>query len=220
MRSSWCVSNVSKQTHPHSRHKQLSPHQRAQMRQEHRKGRVAHMWANSRSAALTLDYWWVFFFSPYQSSDDMKKKPLWSQTLFPHPQQLFGPCESSPLRSATSRHDNEQVQRQLTDDSHAGVGRPELVGGDARVVPVALLCHVGHCEDRSGADAVDVDSLTLDNPVNRHNDNRLSPSPPTLVQTRHRRSGRSQGQRKRLSPAAETERHFISLFSRWFYSLV
>lgn len=32
------------------------------------------------------------------------------------------------------------------DERYAGVGCPHLVGGDTRVVAVAILCHVVHCE--------------------------------------------------------------------------
>lgn len=40
-----------------------------------------------------------------------------------------------------------EIHAKLTDERHAGVGRPQLVGGHARVVSEAILGHVGHRED-------------------------------------------------------------------------
>lgn len=40
-----------------------------------------------------------------------------------------------------------KLECQLTNEGHGGVGRAELVGRHACIVPVTILCHVGHCED-------------------------------------------------------------------------
>lgn len=62
---------------------------------------------------------------------------------------------------------HKNVEWQLTNERHTSVGCPQLVGGDACVVPVTILCHVSHCEDRSGVEVLDVDPLTINNPEHR-----------------------------------------------------
>lgn len=57
------------------------------------------------------------------------------------------------------------LKTKLTDERHAGVGRPQLVGGHARVVSEAILGHVGHREDWSGAEALDIDTLSFIDPA-------------------------------------------------------
>lgn len=54
-----------------------------------------------------------------------------------------------PPGTPTLHHFNPQLEihKKLTDERHAGVGRPQLVGGHARVVSEAILGHVGHRED-------------------------------------------------------------------------
>lgn len=76
------------------------------------------------------------------------------------PPTTVSPSGPSPHQSATSR-----AEGQLTNERHAGVGRPQLVGGDACVVPVAVLCHVGHCEQWSGVEVLDVHALAPHNPA-------------------------------------------------------
>lgn len=55
----------------------------------------------------------------------------------------------------------------LTNQRHTGVGCSQPVDGHTGVVAIAILCHVLHCENWSGAEVLDVYSLAHVNPENR-----------------------------------------------------
>lgn len=90
-----------------------------------------------------------------QQIEQKKKKTLKSGRSFPQLPTQHSDCPSLP---------SGWNSWELTDERRAGVGHSQLVGGHARVVPEAILGHVGHREDWSGAEALDIHALSFVDP--------------------------------------------------------